>query len=135
MLKVLVLFTPHHGLQCTSQKESNILLCSKVLYFISYYILCYFIYNSTLCKYYSIYTIFYSYLQYLICTVRIQIHLFSLGVPTSTTAAATIVILLLCHRVLEEFPDQKGPKDSKNFICSRCVSAGEPGLDGISNEY
>ena len=69
----------------------------------------------------------------MICTVRIQIHLFSLGVPTA--AAATIVILLLCHRVLEEFSEQKGPKDSKNFICSRCVSAGEPGLDGFSNEY
>ena len=61
----------------------------NVLYFISYFIL-----------------------QYLLCTVRIQIHFSSLGVPT--TVAATIVILL-CYRVLEEFPEQKGPKDSKTL--------------------
>ena len=109
MLKVLVQFTPHHGLQWTSQKESNILLCSKVLYL---YNTIFYIISSTIVLYVNI-TVFLLYftlffLQYLICTVRIQIHLFSLGVPTSTTAAATIVILLLlCHRVLEEFPDQQ----------------------------
>ena len=120
MLKVLVQSTPYHRLQWTSQKESNILLCSNVLYFISYYIL-YFIllYNSTLCKYYSIilYFIFYFILQYLLCTVRIQIHFSSLGVPT--TVAATIVILL-CHWVLEGFPVKKDQRTAKLYMFEMC---------------
>ena len=57
--------------------------------------------------------IFHFILQYMLCAVRIQIHFSSPGVPT--TFATTIVVLLLCHRVLEEFPEQKGPKDSKTL--------------------
>ena len=57
----------------------------------------------------------------------------SSGVPTSTSAATTIVMLLSeCHPVLEEFPEEQR---TANILCRRGVSAGEPGLEVIGNQY
>ena len=50
-MKVLVLFTSHHGLHCTSQKERNILLCSKVLYL---YLTIFYIISFTIVLYVNI---------------------------------------------------------------------------------
>ena len=56
----------------------------------------------------------------------------SSGVSPSTTAAPTIVILLECDPVLEEFPEEQR---TANILCTRGVSAGEPGLEAIVNQY
>ena len=134
MLKVLVLFTPY-GLHCASQKERNILLCSKVLYL---YLTIFYIVSSTIVLYANI-TVFIlyfipftildmyckntntlifprcSYFHYCCCYYRYFIIIMSSGFrgvswPTKDLRTA-------------------------NILCTRSVSAGEPGLDAIANEY
>ena len=46
-----------------------------------------------------------------------------------------LLFILLCHRVFGGVSRQKRTKGLQNFICSSCVPAGIPGLDGFSNEY
>ena len=138
-MKVLVLFTSHHGLHCTSQKERNILLCSKVLYL---YLTIFYIISSTIVLYANI-TVFIlyfipftildmyckntntlifprcSYFYYCSHYYHYFIIRMSSGVSTSTTAATTIVIII---RMWSGFGGVSGrTKDSKYLMYKRCI--------------